>query len=165
VRALEAGRVDATARAAAVRALGDALTKGLLPESGRTVRTVLEEIAPRTVRDGLVADPALRLPAGSADRLAAAVRDAEAFLSRDAIDAVVQRLNAHLESVFGLDGISRAATGGVGGPRVVSREDQPLRFLSGWLESDPYFTRLDLHRERGRVPAAQPSRVESRVDR
>ena len=68
----------------------------------------------------------------------------------------MHRLNRAVDVVFGLDALPRAVVGAPGGPRTPSREDQELRFLVGWLDAAPYFTRLDLLRDRGRIPVPPP---------
>jgi hypothetical protein len=67
----------------------------------------------------------------------------------------VDRLNDAVAFVFGVDSVSRAASGPPGS-RTVSRDDVPLRMLQSWLDAYPYFARGDLLRDRGRVPAPAP---------
>lgn len=168
VRGLTAGRVAPAARDEAIEALAEGIRGGLLPgdPSARTFRSVLEEVAGKAARDALRADPERRLPEGRADLLAATFVDPDALLAADPIDVVVDRLADAVWLLFGLDGVAKAASGGTGGgaPRQPSKEDQPLRYLIAWFEKDPYFTRLDLHRERGRTkpPPALPPDVARR---
>ena len=76
----------------------------------------------------------------------------------DVIVVAVDRLNDQLATLYGLDALPKAAAGGAGG-RTPNTADQELRFLLGWLERYPYFTRLDLLRDRGRVEAPAPGRA------
>ncbi len=162
VRAFAAGRIAPAAREEAVEALAEGLSKGLRPgdPGARTFRSVLEEVVGKGARDALRADPEGRLPENAAARLAAGFVDPDALLAADPIDVAVDRLGDAVWVCFGLDGVEKAASGGTspGAPRQPSKEDQPLRYLMGWLSKEPYFTRLDLHRERGRTkpPPALP---------
>lgn len=168
VRALTAGRVAPAAREEALEALSEGIRGGLPPgdPSVRTFRSVLEEVAGKGPRDALRVDPERRLPEGRAALLSATFVDPDALLAADPIDVAVDRLADAVWVLFGLDGVAKAAAGGIlpGAPRTPSKEDQPLRYLMGWLEKEPYFTRLDLHRERGRTkaPPALPTDVARR---
>ncbi len=161
VRALEAGRMDDDARFEAIGALNDALRGGLLrdplePREGRSFRAVLE----KDVMDPWRATLPERLPVGSSARLEAVFTDPDALLARDAIDTTVDRLNDEMRDLLGLNNLVKAASGGgAGGARVVSRDETAQRFLLRWLDRYPYFTRLDLRRDRGRAPRPVPSTI------
>lgn len=165
--ALEAGRVESADRIEAIDAIGEA-TRTLVPgEPGaRTFRSVLEEVLGRGARDALASDAGQRLPDKARSRLVAAFADPDAMAAVDPIDAVLDRLNDQVWLLFGLDGVKPAATGGVGGPRQPRTDDEPERFLMGWLTREPYFTRVDLHRARGVVVAARmPADPSTEIDR
>lgn len=168
IRALTAGRVAPAAREEALEAIAEGIRGGLPPgdPAVRTFRNVLEEVAGKGTRDRLRVDPERRLKEGGAAQLSATFVDPDALLAADPIDVVVDRLADAVWAHFGLDGVAKAAAGGIlpGAPRTTSKEDQPLRYLMAWFEREPYFTRLDLHRERGRprAPPALPPDVAQR---
>ncbi len=155
-RALEAGTIEGPDRLDVLKTLGEA-SKSLLPgDPGvRAFKAVFEEVLGRTARDALAADPALRLADKARARLEGAFVEPDAMTARDPIDLVADRLNDFVWILFGLDGVKPAASGGIGtgGPRQPRTDDEPQRFLMAWLRAEPYFTRLDLHRERGMVPS------------
>jgi hypothetical protein len=63
----------------------------------------------------------------------------------------VARLNGAVVDLYGLRSLPPAVDTGPGGVRIPNKEFQEERFLLGWLERYPYFTRLDLLADRGRV--------------
>lgn len=155
-RALEAGVVEGSDRLDALKALAEA-SKSLLPgdPGAHSFKSVFEDVLGRTARDAFEKDPTLKLSDKARARLEAAFVDPDAMTARDPIDLVVDRLNDFAWILFGLDGVKPAAGGGIGtgGPRQPRTDDEPQRFLMAWLRAEPYFTRIDLHRERGVVPA------------
>jgi hypothetical protein len=154
VRALQARRVATEARALAVEALAEGVRASLVSDPGEpSFRATLEQVMGKGVQMALLAEPDLALPGTSSALLEAAFYDPDALTAHDPIDVVVDRLNDTVWLRFGLEAVSRAAVGSPGGVRTPSREDVPLRVLLNWLDRYPYFTRLDLHRDRGRVPA------------
>gem|GEM_PF-2253639 len=160
VRALLAGRVSPAARPLAAQALVEAARTGLLDDpkrEGRTFRDAVREVG-RPFLAALETNPDAGPDPGLCARLEAAFDDPTALTARDPIDVAVDRLNDQLSALFGLDALPKAATGGPGG-RTPNTADQELRFLLGWLERYPYFTRLDLLRDRGRVEATAAGRT------
>jgi hypothetical protein len=161
VRALQARRVAPEARALAVEALAEGVRASLASDPGEpSFRAALEQVMGKGVQQALLVDPDLALPATSSALLEAAFEDPDALTALDPIDVVVDRLNDSVWLRFGLEAVSRAAVGSAGGVRTPSREDVPLRVLLNWLDRYPYFTRLDLHRDRGRVPAPAVAQVD-----
>jgi hypothetical protein len=161
VRALAARRVAPEARTLAVEALAEGVRASLASEPGEpSFRTALEQVMGKGVQQALLADPDLALPETSSALLEASFHDPDALTAHDPIDVVVDRLNDAVWLRFGLEAVSRAAVGAAGGVRTASREDVPLRVLLHWLDRYPYFTRLDLHRDRGRVPAPPAAAVD-----
>jgi hypothetical protein len=161
VRALEARRVAPEARALAVEALAEGVRASLVADPGApSFRAALEQVMGKGMQMALLADPDLALPSTSSALLEATFRDPDALTAHDPIDLVVDRLNDSVWLRFGLEGVSRAAVGAPGGVRTASREDVPLRVLLNWFDRYPYFTRLDLHRDRGRVPAPAVAAVD-----
>ncbi len=157
-RALESGRIDKAARIEAVRALAEARKSLVAGDIGsRSFKTTFDEVLPRSAIESLAADPEQRLSAKVSERLSAAFVDPDAMTADDPIDVVLDRLNDQVWILFGLDGVKPAAgVAAAGGPRQPNKEDEPQRFLMGWLSRDPYFTRIDLHRERGVTPPPPP---------
>ncbi|HVG94445.1 MAG TPA: hypothetical protein VND21_08365 [Planctomycetota bacterium] len=154
VRALIAGRVPPEARADAVDALSEAVRVALPRGEGRTFRSALADVVAPFEKQ-FAADPAARPNPKAPALLEAAFTDPDALLAHDLVDVTVDRLNDAVEFLFGLDSVSKAASGPPGA-RTVSRDDVPLRLLQGWLDAYPYFARGDLLRDRGRVAARAP---------
>ena len=154
VRALLAGRLAGEARAEAAEALLEA-ARGHLPAAppgGRAFRDELEDLV-KPVRDTLATTGALAPTAE--ETLRRAFVDPDAMLARDPVDVALARLDAMVRTLFGLDSLPKAASGS-GPNRVPTKSDQPQRFLLGWMEEQPYFTRLDFRAGRGRVEAPAP---------
>ncbi|MBL9085727.1 MAG: hypothetical protein JNM10_01160 [Planctomycetia bacterium] len=154
VRALLAGRVSPAARPLAAQALVEAARAGLIDDpkrEGRTFRDAVREVG-RPFQAALATNPEAGPDPGLCARLEAAFEDPLALTARDPVDVAVDRLNDQLHALYGLDALPKAAAGGPGS-RTPSTADQELRFLLGWLERYPYFTRLDLQRDRGRTEA------------
>ena len=160
VRALVAGRVAPERRELAVRALSEAVRAGLVADDARrdarSFRQVLRDLV-RPLPEALARDPDARPDPRALVVLEGSFSDPDAIAADDPTDVVVDRLNDAVLALYGLDALPRAVVVGGSGERTPSREDQELRFLLGWLERDPYFVRLDLLRDRGRLPAPPTS--------
>jgi len=154
VRGLLLGRIAPESRGTAIDALREG-RDGLVPGEPHGFRERLEDLA-KPLAKAFANDPDARPDANAAGLLQAAFDDPDALVARDPIDVAVHRLNRAVDVVFGLDALPKAVAGAPGGPRTPSREDQELRFLLGWLDAAPYFTRLDLLRDRGRIPVPPP---------
>ena len=156
VRAYQRGAIALAARpdaADALEAAHDSLPAGPVGATG-TFRSVLEGIVKPA--KALLAGPDGMLPPNSSALLEQKFSDPDALLAHDAVDTVLNRLNAALSSLYNLEGLAKAAAGPPGA-RVPSKEEQPQRYLLGWIRKSAYFTRLDLRRDRGRVPAPPPA--------
>jgi hypothetical protein len=162
VRGFVAGRIAPEARADAADALLEAARGHLVPAppGGHAFRDVLEDVV-KPVKDSLATTGTL--PPSAADLLRAAFVDPDGIDGRDAIDVALVRLDAEVRSLFRLDSLPKAASG-TGPNRVVTKDDQPQRFLLGWMEESPYFSRLDFRPERGRAPAPPAPAVEPGMD-
>jgi hypothetical protein len=166
VRSFAAGRVAPRARELAVRALADAAARGLVPDEGSreapTFRFLLRETA-KHLTDTL-GDPDARPSAAALAALEASVHDVHGLAARDPVDVAVLRLNRALHALYGLDSLPPSVVG-PGGARDPNKKDQELRTMLGWLERFPYFTRLDLLVERGRVAATRRPIGDDGIDR
>lgn len=153
VRALRAGRVAPATRPLAASALSEAARQGLVDDpkgDPRGFRPVLRDLA-RTFVGALDSNPDAVPDPAAAARLEAAFADPTALDAADPVDVVVDRLNDQVTLLFGLDGLGKAASGGPGS-RQPNTADQELRFLLAYVERYPYFQRIDLRADRGRVP-------------
>lgn len=146
------GTIRVEARPDAAEALSDAWrdTFPMVPPGPRSPRTVLEGIV-KPARAAL-AGPDATLPRAAPALLETTFVDPDALVAHDPIDTALDRLNDAVRALYNLDGLAPAAAGPPGS-RTPNKEDQPQRFLKGWLGERPYFTRLDFQRDRGRVPA------------
>ena len=78
----------------------------------------------------------------------------------DPVDACVQRVNDEAFRVLGLDGIPAWKPGGD------NTKKQPERFLRRYVDTYPYFRRLEFRADRGaRPPPALPTDVVGGIDR
>lgn len=156
-RGLRAGRVSPAARPIAAQALVEAGRAGLHDDpkaEGPTLRDAVRDLG-RAYVSALGANPEAVPEAAAVERIEGAFADPTALTARDPVDVVVDRLNDEVTAIFGLDALPKAASGPIG-DRTPSVAGQELRFLLGWLERYPYFTRLDLRADRGRVAAPPP---------
>ena len=154
VRGYQAGRIALEARPDAAEALSDAWRDTfpvVLPAGPRTPRAVLEGIVKPA--KAALAGPDATLPRTSSALLETSFVDPDALVAHDPVDTALDRLNDAVRALYNLDGLAPAATGPPG-QRTPNKEDQPQRFLKGWLSERPYFTRLEFQRDRGRLPAA-----------
>ena len=154
-RSLETGTIEKAARGDALEAISEARASLFPVDVGvKSFRTTFDEALSRSVVAGLTSDPEQRLAARTSQRLAGSFVDPDAMASNDLIDLVLDRLNDQVWLLFGLDSVKPAAgPGAAGGPRQPNRDDEPQRFLMGWLSREPYLTRVDLHQARGATPA------------
>jgi hypothetical protein len=163
LRALAAGRVSPEKRETAVKALVEALKA--LPAAAETFRAALRDVA-KSLEAALQNNPDARPTLAQVASVEAAFVDPDALTARDTIDVVVHRLNHALTEVFSLNNLPQRIIVMPDKTRVPNKEKQELFLLDDWLGRYPYFTRLDLLRDRGREPAP-PDRVlgDDEIDR
>ena len=146
LRALEEGRARSVeARTAILDALDSGVKRGLSPGP---FRDALERVVER---DGLEVRRLLEvpdsvLPEARVLEVERAAPDPHGLLARDPRDVAVVRLNDLLPVVFNVTALKP------GLPGARDKSEQPRRFLMTCQGRFPYFTRLDLHADRGRRP-------------
>ncbi len=100
-----------------------------------------------------------RLPLPALRRIESAFVCPHGLMTRDAIDACVRRVNANVQDLFGLNGIIPWK------PSEPQTKQMPERFLKRYLDSYPYFSRLEFRERRGARPHPRLGADKQGIDR